>query len=145
MAHCIAFLAFTSQNKINELQTTSALSVSDTEDVRSSLILAAKGLYDQGKNYYLPHTLLHIVHRNMHPDDARLFCTMAKVDGRSINVTEVRAKEVQAAYPVNIVNVSEVHEKQRLSSMINHLATIQLNVEALTSEDTSETETHSTA
>src|SRR6478735_8824839 len=79
----LAMLAFLSLNKIESLTastkpehtiTGSGLDVGDTDprEARATLLIAQKGLSDQGRGYYLPKTLLWDILTNMTASDATI-------------------------------------------------------------------------
>ncbi|KAF2686289.1 hypothetical protein K458DRAFT_476818 [Lentithecium fluviatile CBS 122367] len=69
----------------------SSTSTLDLDSIRSTLILAAKGLHLQGSSYQLPLTIFHLV-QSMRPEDAELMHRYANVKVESKKEVEGRAE-----------------------------------------------------
>jgi hypothetical protein len=132
MIQFLAVMAFLSQNELNSLRVIES-SDSDQEeyleDILSSLILAAKGIFEQSKCFYLGRSLLYVVHGRMTVEDASLFYVTAKIDKGSIGVEKQRALNSQALFPVNVRTLVHVSEQQRLSNMVREFAKLGVEVD----------------
>ncbi|KAK4450362.1 nitrate assimilation regulatory protein nirA [Podospora aff. communis PSN243] len=93
---------------------------------RSTLILAAKGLSEQARNYYMPYTVLHLVLKNMAPQDLDILYTLANVRRESVGMSQERAKHVQALYPIEVVSMVNHPEKKRMGELIREYAGLAL-------------------
>jgi hypothetical protein len=89
-----------------------------TEEARSTLILAAKGLADQGKNYYLPRALFTIVENEMVSMDKnalRQFVTVQEDDKESL---QERQEYISSRYPVGEWTVRDEKSTRRLDILV---------------------------
>jgi hypothetical protein len=93
---------------------------------RSTLILGAKGLSEQARNYYMPFTVLHLVLKNMTPQDLDILYTLANVRRESVGMSQERAKHVQALYPIEVVSMVNHPEKKRMGDLIREYAGLAL-------------------
>ncbi|KAK0653055.1 nitrate assimilation regulatory protein nirA [Cercophora newfieldiana] len=124
MGHALYVLSFMAISKINSpppsLQP-------DTLDIaRSTLILSAKGLNEQARNYYMPFTVFHLVLKNMAPQDQDILYTLANVRRESVGMSQERAKHVQALYPIEVVSMVNHPEKKRMGDLIREYAGLAL-------------------
>lgn len=124
--HHLALLAWRSQTCLKYLPTTSPSS--HFEDIRSTLILAVKGLHAQGKNYYFSQTVFWAVHRGMSAADAELMYRYAEIRKEDVIIGQLRAKHVQTEYPCIVLDKSGHPEKQRLGDMIQEYANLSLEM-----------------
>ncbi|KAM3464906.1 hypothetical protein NHJ6243_001972 [Beauveria neobassiana] len=116
LLHCLAVLSF---NALAERQSPGAVTdLASQEDKRSTLILAAKGLHDQGKNYFMSATISRVLQSQMAPEDLDIVSQYCTSHSEQPTVQQARAEHVKAQYPLNIVNMSDVPEEQRLGNMI---------------------------
>jgi hypothetical protein len=131
----LAVLAFIAQANLKTLRastdaqpmsnTTSASStpyshLSDLDDTRATLFLAAKGLHLQGKSYPLPRTLFHVV-QSMRPEDAAMMHRYADIRPESSAVQALRAEYARSQYPVLIVDTDGHVGKNYLGGMVARL------------------------
>lgn len=126
--HQLALLAWRSQTSLQALS--AAGPSSDLEDVRSTLILAVKGLHAQGKNYYFSQTVFWAVFRGMSAADAELMYKYAEIRKEDATIGRLRAKHVQTQYPCVVMDKSGHPEKQRLGDMMQQYAHLQLQTPA---------------
>ncbi|KAJ4199930.1 hypothetical protein NW767_007910 [Fusarium falciforme] len=106
---------------------TAGSSIDESEDLISTIFLAAKGLADQGKNYFIPTTLFELVQRQMSPEHVTILLSFVDLPNRNIISSRLRTEHVQAEYPVNIVDMTDHPDKKRLGKMIEEFTS--LNVE----------------
>ncbi|KAF4340441.1 nitrate assimilation regulatory nirA [Fusarium beomiforme] len=121
MAHDLAVLGFMALGKLKDGGRV------QNEDLRSTLLLAAKGLGDQGRNYYFPFTLFHVIQGEMSEEDKALlhqFMTSLKEDVIS---RQVRAKHVQAQYPCDIIKITDYPESKRLGNLIKQYVNLAIS------------------
>jgi hypothetical protein len=129
LLHYLAVLSFMALGDIG--LSPSAADSASQQDTRGTLILAAKGLYDQGKNYFMSDTVSHVLRNQMaHGDLAILaqYCTTMNEDPA---LQAARARHVKAQYPLNIVNMTSDPEARRLENMVKqyeHLAVEQAHL-----------------
>lgn len=140
----LRFLVALSLMSIAELKalasssTTSSLAAID--DIRATLILAAKGLHDQGRNHYVSQTIYRITENQMSPDDAKLMWKFVGVRKEGSEAEQLRAT-LKSKLPVNIVKITEDPETQRLGDMIKKFTLIARGATA--ASESSETESDS--
>jgi hypothetical protein len=88
-------------------------------DARSTLILAAKGLYHQGKNWHVCRTILQIVADSMAKEDLELFERFARVKIDDGEAPDARAEHITAGYPLDIASPNEKDiEARKLGNML---------------------------
>jgi len=126
----LVVLSSMSMAELKNLTASSATSsLAAIDDVRSTLFLAAKGLHDQGRNYYMSQAIYNLAQSQMNSEDAELMWKFvdAKKEGREAQ--QLRAKHVQSQFPVNIVKITaEGPERQRLSNMIKEYSDMAARV-----------------
>jgi len=131
MSHALYVLSFMAVSKVHSvsesIKDTAADSARDNLDVaRSTLILAAKGLNDQARNYYMPFTVFHLVLKNMAPQDLDILYTLANVRRESVGMSQERAKHVQALYPIEVVSMVNHPDRKRMGDLIKEYAGLAL-------------------
>lgn len=109
-------------------------SATTLEDVRSSLILAAKGLHDQGQNYYLLYTIFHVVQNSMDDDDRDLMRRYVFVEGEDDQAKQLRTKRVLSQYPVSITRITDDPESQRLGNLIQKYADVAVDQQSISGQ-----------
>ncbi|KAL9569207.1 hypothetical protein ACKAV7_006793 [Fusarium commune] len=106
----LAMLVFLSLHKIESLTTStepehiitgSGLDVGDTDpkEARATLLIAQKGLSDQGRGYYLPKTLLRDVLTNMTASDATILQSFITIPPEGPEKTEERKMYMESHCP----------------------------------------------
>jgi len=88
------------------------------DDVQSTLILAGKGLRDQGRNYYLSETVYYILENWMNSEDAELMRKFVHVRKEDSKARQLRAKHLQSQILVDKVKITEHPEDKSLSNLI---------------------------
>ena len=76
-----------------------------------------KSLGDQRRNY-TPVALFLIVRSEMSTEDVDTLHKWMNIRREDEGASQMRAKHVQAQYPVNLVNTTEHPEKQRLDAVV---------------------------
>ncbi|KAL8822314.1 MAG: hypothetical protein Q9191_006949 [Dirinaria sp. TL-2023a] len=97
------------------------------EALRSTLFLAAKGLYNQRRNHYLAQALFRVIRGRMRPAEVALL--RGSMDLRKDEEDERRdmAQPVRSHWPVNVVKKKEDSESQILTNLVESYA--HLNIE----------------
>lgn len=129
ITHHLAVLAFMTLDQLklsNPLSTDTASQAPGLDDGRSTLILTVKGLNDQGRNYYTPFALYHVVRSQMNSADVDSLYKWMSVHHDDNTASQLRMNHVQAQYPINIANMTEHPEKQRLGDLIQKYADLAL-------------------
>ncbi|KAK5996294.1 Nitrogen assimilation transcription factor nit-4-like protein [Cladobotryum mycophilum] len=111
-------LAFSSLNKLKN--TSLLLSRSQIDDIRSSLILAAKGLYEQGRNWYCARLIFHLLLEYMCQDDRDLLLRFANIDitRHKLGEGSLKMEYVKSQYPINIASPADDPEGRRLANLL---------------------------
>ncbi|KAF5716035.1 nitrate assimilation regulatory nirA [Fusarium mundagurra] len=123
----LAMLAFLSLNKIESLTTSteaeniitgSGLDVGDTDpkEARATLLIAQKGLSDQGRGYYLPKTLLHDILANMTASDATILQSFITIPPEGPEKTQERKMYMESHCPPDILRIANDPTIQRSGS-----------------------------
>ena len=139
---CLVTLSLMSMAELKALtssSTTSSLAAID--DVRATLILAAKGLHDQGRGYYVSQILYRTTENQMSAEDAKLMWKFVGVRKEESEAEQLRANHVKSQFPVNIVKITDDPETQWLSDMMKKFSEIAR--ESMTVSESSETESDS--
>ncbi|KAI0593504.1 hypothetical protein F4775DRAFT_577668 [Biscogniauxia sp. FL1348] len=103
--------------------------------MRSTVILCAKGLKDQGQSVYLSQALFRLVRAGMFQEDRDILSRYAKDD----ELEEFKAQQagrLRSVWPVNIVSVADDPEKTRLTKLIDELKGFQMDSESDEGPDT---------
>lgn len=104
-------LALRSLNALRERE-----SPDDAEDVKSTLVLAVKGLRDQGESFYLCQVLLRLLKSKMGSGELRLLSQVAELDDAA-DWQERQMKEVRGRWPP-FIGVVDDPEAFRLSNLV---------------------------
>ncbi|KAF5259684.1 hypothetical protein FOXYS1_9699 [Fusarium oxysporum] len=113
----LSMLAFLSLNKIESLATStkpehtttgSGLDVGDTDpkEARATLLIAQKGLSDQGRGYYLPKTLLRDILTNMTASDATILQSFITIPSEGPEKTQERKMYMESHCPPDILRIA---------------------------------------
>ncbi|KFA52967.1 hypothetical protein S40293_10150 [Stachybotrys chartarum IBT 40293] len=94
------------------------------EEIRSTLILAQKGLIEQGESYYLPQTVAHLVLADVDEDIAKIILDFTGVNVEDVDARQLRAQHIEACLPVKWTSFSETPNHKRLNSLLQIYAAI---------------------
>jgi hypothetical protein len=118
-------LGFKSLNRIN-----ANIASPDLDEIRSTLILAAKGLHDLGQMYYLSQMTLRLLKDRMRPEEVVLLNQIADLKDVEDNATRVQMSEVQSRWPPSMVSITDDPEAQRLGNLIQQYMEMNLDSES---------------
>ncbi|KAH9903958.1 nitrate assimilation regulatory protein nirA [Xylariomycetidae sp. FL2044] len=104
----------------------SAVTAEHRDEVRASLILAVKGLNDQGRNYFMPLLIFHIIERQMSPEDVEDLYRSMGIPHRNGKVAARRARYAKAQYPINIVKITDHPDSLRLENLAKEYHTLAI-------------------
>jgi len=126
--HCLQVLSFMSVATLKTLPSSSTASflAAAADDVRATLILTAKGLCDQGRNYYLSETIYYVVESRLSPEDAELMRKFVHIRKEDSEARHQRARHLQSQILVDVVKITEHPENKSLSNLINQYADMAL-------------------
>lgn len=133
----LAMLAFLSLRKIESLTTStepghivtgSGLDVGDTDpkEARATLLIAQKGLSDQGRGYYLSRTLLRDVLANMTASDATILQSFITIPFEGPEKMQERKMYMESHCPPDILRIANDPNKQPDGNWIRRFAMLTL-------------------
>ncbi|KAF1969126.1 hypothetical protein BU23DRAFT_557964 [Bimuria novae-zelandiae CBS 107.79] len=127
MTHFLSYLAFLGFERLKALQRSdSASSLEELKEVQSTVILAAKGLHDQGENWYLAYTIFHMIWKEMGPDELEILHQYTSIRKDDLSTSKLRVRHVQCQYPVKIFNSADDPEHLRLEELVHRYADMVL-------------------
>lgn len=97
------------------------------ETLRSTLILAAKGLYNQRRNHYLAKALFRVVRGRMRPPEIALLKGTMNLNEDEADEKRDLEQAVRSHWPVSVVRKKEDLDSQILTNLVESYA--HLNVE----------------
>jgi hypothetical protein len=131
----LSMLAFLALNKLYDLtveprdtQTTSDLDIGDTDpkEVRATLLMAQKGLSDQGRGYYLPKTQLRDVLGHMTASDATILQTYITIPPERPNEDQERKMFLEGHCPPDVLQIKNDPSQQPDGNWIRRFAMLTL-------------------
>ncbi|KAF5665624.1 nitrate assimilation regulatory nirA [Fusarium denticulatum] len=137
----LAMLAFLSLNKIESLATStepghimtgSGLDIGDADpkEARATLLIAQKGLSDQGRGYYLPKRLLRDVLANMTESDATILQSFITIPPEGPQELQERKMYMESHCPPDILHTANDPSKQADGNWIRKFAMLTLGPES---------------
>jgi hypothetical protein len=117
------FLMIVGFASIKDLSRVSAL---ERNSKLSTVILCAKGLREQGRNYYLCEAVFRMVRDAMDPSDVSILRESTKIEEEEER-KELMARHINSDWPITTVSVAQDPEDHRLDNLIH--ATERLTVE----------------
>lgn len=99
----------------------------DLEVLRSTLILVAKGLYDQRRNHYLAEALFRVVRGRMRPSEVALLRGSMSIDDKEWEEKQDMVQAVRSQWPVSVVKKKEDRDALVLKNLVENYG--RLNVE----------------
>jgi len=106
-----------------------SLSAQERNLAKAMFILCAKGLREQGTNFFLAEAVLRMIHHTMTPDVTRLLQENGQPELRDGGREKILAIQVRADWPVGILDITQDPQGQRLDELIK--AYVGLDVSAL--------------
>ncbi|RSL62721.1 hypothetical protein CEP53_004692 [Fusarium sp. AF-6] len=110
----VTYLLFVGFNALKMLPTASP---QNHDAVLSTAVLCAKGLRDQSRFYYIAEAIFMVLRDSMDPSVTHLLKDFAHIEDEEER-KQLVARQVQSAYPVNIISIADDPEKQRLSRLV---------------------------
>ncbi|KAE8837915.1 hypothetical protein PTNB73_04077 [Pyrenophora teres f. teres] len=92
---------------------------------RATLILCAKGLRDQGRNFYLSELIFRLLRDEMNPVDAKLLKDWARIKNEEER-EELMMEHVQSDYPVNVEAITSDPSERRLNRLLKSMGELKL-------------------
>ncbi|OTA65317.1 hypothetical protein K449DRAFT_421005 [Hypoxylon sp. EC38] len=90
------------------------------EAIRSTLMLCAKGLWDQGQNYYLSEAVFRLFKQSMSTEDALLFKEITEIED-SNGWLDHLAQEIRSQWPIGIFSMADDRGDRTLEHFIRWL------------------------
>ncbi|KAF5677558.1 nitrate assimilation regulatory nirA [Fusarium heterosporum] len=131
----LAMLAFLALNKISTIVTKTApitetldfdAGDSDPKEARATLLIAQKGLSDQGRGYYLPRTLLREILTHMAPHDANVLQSFITIPPEGHDEIQERKMYMQSHCPPDILQIANDADQQPAGNWIQKFALLTL-------------------
>jgi len=131
----LSMLAFLALKKLNDLtveprdtQKTSDLDIGDTDpkEARATLLMAQKGLSDQGRGYYLPKTQLRDVLGHMTASDATIIQTYITIPPERPNEDQERKMFLEGHCPPDVLQIKNDPSQQPDGNWIRRFAMLTL-------------------
>ncbi|KAI0142576.1 hypothetical protein F4776DRAFT_612622 [Hypoxylon sp. NC0597] len=76
------------------------------EAIRSTLMLCAKGLWDQGQNYYMSEAVFRLFKQSMSMEDALLFKEITEIEDSDGQLDHM-AREIRSRWPIGIFSMAD--------------------------------------
>jgi hypothetical protein len=92
---------------------------------RATLILCAKGLRDQGRNFYLSELVFRILRDKMNPVDVKLLKDWAQIKDEEKR-ERLMAEHVYGEYPVNVEGITSDPTERRLHRLLASMGDLKL-------------------
>lgn len=126
-SHFLNHLASNSLERLKNLQHSNPpCSPEAMKEAQSTLILAAKGLRDQGQNYYLPYAIFHMFCKAMGPEEVDIMHRYTGIPKDDLLTSKLRVRHVQCQYPIKIFNSKDDAEHVRLEELVNRYVDLAL-------------------
>ena len=92
---------------------------------RATLILCAKGLRDQGRNFFLSELIFRILRDEMNPVDVKLLKDWAQIKDEEKR-EQLMMEHVQSEYPVNVDAITSDPKDKRLNRLLKSMGELKL-------------------
>jgi hypothetical protein len=131
----LAMLAFLTLSRLDHLATeplevlrSTDLDVgdADSKEIRATLLIAQKGLSDQGRGYYLPNILLRDVLEHMTASDAALLQSVITIKPESPDESRQRKMYLEGHCPLDILQIAHDPSQQPNANWIRRFAIMTL-------------------
>ncbi|RFU81800.1 zn2-c6 fungal-type dna-binding domain [Trichoderma arundinaceum] len=128
----IHFMGFRSLKDLNDADT-------GTRDaVLSTVILCAKGLRDQGRNYYIGEAIFTILRDSLDAGSLHLLREFVILGDEKEERKEIVAQQINSVYPVNIFSIADNPDYHRLESLVQSYLALDFRKKDRTSGDFNE-------
>lgn len=112
LIHILSYLGFSSVRRLARAD----LPLAAREASRATLVLSAKGLHDQGHNFYLAEAILCMLRDAMSAEDVHLLPQGAKVNEHERRAVMIR--QVHGDWPVYVADITQDRDSQRLDRLV---------------------------
>lgn len=100
---------------------------SELESLRSTLILATKGLHAQRRNHYLAEALFRVIRGQMRPSEVSLFRGIMNVDEDEAAEKPDMAQPVRSHWPVSVVKKKGDMDSYILKNLVENYAHLNID------------------
>ncbi|KAI9656021.1 MAG: hypothetical protein M1821_005082 [Bathelium mastoideum] len=107
----------------------------DLETLRSTLILVAKGLYDQRRNHYLAEALYRVVRGRMRPRESELLKDAMSPDEQELEEKREMVQAVRSSWPVSVVKKMDDLGSHILTNLVDNYAHLNMEEKPEATED----------
>ncbi|CEI70941.1 unnamed protein product [Fusarium venenatum] len=131
----LAFLAFSKLDSLiagdSSVPEVPSMDVGDTDPraAKVTLVIAQKGLSDQGRGYYLPKIVLQDIYDRMTPSDSNVlqsFITIQQEEQEEQEVAEERKTRIEDHCPPGIIHIANNPDRQQCDNWIRRFAKLTL-------------------
>jgi hypothetical protein len=135
----LAMLAFLALTKLDFLMArdsseleVSSMDVGDTDPraAKTTLLIAQKGLSDQGRGYYLPKRVLQDVLSRMTPSDANVLQSFITIQQEGPEVIEERKIHMESHCPPDIIHIANDPDRQQHDNWIRRFTKLTVREES---------------
>jgi hypothetical protein len=139
LARFLAMLAFLALTKLDSLisrdsseSEVSCMDVGDTDlrAARATLIIAQKGLNDQGRGCYLPKRILQDVLNHMTPSDSDVLQSFITIQQEGQEVTGERKTRMESHCPPHIIHIANNPDRQQHDNWIYRFVKLTMGEES---------------
>ncbi|KXJ88330.1 putative zinc finger protein [Microdochium bolleyi] len=117
-AYLIAFLSTGVFMSIRDMELSSSSSSDKLLEMRSTVILLSKGVYDQGSSLFLGKLLFRLIRSRIRAEDLDALQRFAKFDDAELARQEEHLEQATSQWPVDIVSKTDNPDVQRLSLLL---------------------------
>jgi hypothetical protein len=123
----LAMLALLALNKLDSLMAgdssvpeVPSMDVGDTDPqaAKVTLVIAQKGLSDQGRGYYLPKIVPQDIHDRMTPSDSNVLQSFITIQQEEQEVAEERKMRMEGHCPPGIIHIANNPNRQQCDNWI---------------------------
>ncbi|KAL7948831.1 hypothetical protein V8C42DRAFT_230446 [Trichoderma barbatum] len=98
----------------------------ELEVLRSTLILVAKGLYNQRRNHYLAEALFRVIRGRMRPSELSLLRDTMKIDESEWDEKSSMVQAVRSKWPVSVVKKKEDLDAHILTNLVENYGQLKV-------------------
>ncbi|KAL7624724.1 hypothetical protein AAE478_006295 [Parahypoxylon ruwenzoriense] len=117
LGHFLHLLAFSALRDISSVE----IGSTTHEAMRSTLVLCAKGLWDQGHNYYISKAIFHLFRQSMDINDVQLLRGITEVEESDITSMERMTWEIRSRWPIGIFSLAYDNGDRTLNHFVHWL------------------------
>jgi hypothetical protein len=89
----------------------------DMTSLQSSIILLAKGIYEQGQSFFLGQIIFRFVTEKMRPEDLKVLKQLVKIEPAN-DAQILGLQQIQMEWPVEIISMADDPDSKRLGDLL---------------------------